>query len=177
VRRDSGGSRMLGIDNEQAVMRGIECPRDGRHLDADDDGGLFAALRRHFDANHPGVADSDLRKLIPGTAYDEAHRRAWIYELRVAPGVIEALTEAQQAAVDAHVDYLERLLDEGTLIVGGATDDGLGVIAFFADSETEARVVMERDPTVATGLFAGVLRRYMAGFARGGQPHNMRRSD
>jgi len=70
-------------------------------------------------------------------------------------------TQAQAAIVGRHWSHLQDLDSKGQLIFAGRTlsidEDGFASVIFRADSEEEARAVMERDPGIHEGLFRGHL--------------------
>ncbi len=70
-------------------------------------------------------------------------------------------TPAQAAIVDRHWAHLQELLANGQLIFAGRTlsveEDGFASVILRANSEEDARAVMERDPGVREGLFRGHL--------------------
>jgi len=52
-----------------------------------------------------------------------------------------------------HLAYLQSLLKEGTLVLGGPVGDGSGaMLVLHADSEQEVRSAIARDPYTAAGV-------------------------
>ena len=97
----------------------------------------------------------------------------WIYFVRPPRENFVATISEEEAAVmgGAHSAYLARLLEEGTLVLAGPTfgpgmNDGIAVIE--AETEDEARAVMESDPAITSGLMTGELRPMRVAFLRGG---------
>ncbi len=70
-------------------------------------------------------------------------------------------TQAQAASASRHWAHLRDLHSKGQLIFAGRTlsidEDGFASVIIRADSEEEARAVMERDPGIREGLFRGHL--------------------
>ncbi len=87
------------------------------------------------------------------------------YLYRIRPIRSEMLSEGptpeESALVSAHFEYLQRLTEAGVVILAGRTqnDDptSFGIVIFKAISEDEAREILEADPAVAGGVFAGEL--------------------
>jgi hypothetical protein len=51
-------------------MRAVDCPC-GEYVEASTDQGLFDAMRRHADEDHPGqYSDPELKAIIANSAYD-----------------------------------------------------------------------------------------------------------
>ena len=66
-----------------------------------------------------------------------------------------------------HFEYLEGLLGEGRLIVAGPSlEPPFGIIVFEAESEEEARRLIEADPSVAAGLQKPELHPFRASIRR-----------
>jgi uncharacterized protein YciI len=86
----------------------------------------------------------------------------WIYLLRpVRPAMVDDPTEAEQTVLGAHLAHLQRLRDEGALIVAGpsvAGADTFGLVVLSIADEREARAAMEADPAVARGIMTAELR-------------------
>jgi uncharacterized protein len=76
----------------------------------------------------------------------------------------EGPTEAEAATVKRHWAHLQDLLTSGKLIFAGRTlstdENGFASVIFRADSEEEARNIMDRDPGLREGLFSGHLYPY-----------------
>ncbi|MHA2054182.1 MAG: YciI family protein [Candidatus Hodarchaeales archaeon] len=59
--------------------------------------------------------------------------------------------EKENQIMEEHFFYLKQLLENGQLFLAGPTlkeDDPFGVYIFIADSEEEARELIENDPSV-----------------------------
>jgi uncharacterized protein YciI len=59
----------------------------------------------------------------------------------------------QQAAFDEHAAFMDRLVEDGVVILGGPLDDGeQALLIFAADDEAEVRTRMAADPWKPMGL-------------------------
>ena len=69
----------------------------------------------------------------------------------------------EEEAVGTHFNYLKNLLAEGKLVLAGRTvnmpmtDRDMGIAILEADSEEEARTIMENDPAVVNGVMKAEL--------------------
>ena len=90
-------------------------------------------------------------------------RKQFIYVLKLIPALLkeENWTEKEEAITVRHFRKLQSLLKEGKLILAGKTDgldeNTFGIVIFEADSEEEARSIMESDPAVAEGIMKAEL--------------------
>jgi uncharacterized protein YciI len=79
------------------------------------------------------------------------------------------LTDEEKAAFQAHFEWLDRLSDEGCLlmvgITGGPINTGIGI--FEADNEESAREIVSKDPVSAGGYARGDLRPFDLVLLRG----------
>jgi uncharacterized protein YciI len=70
-------------------------------------------------------------------------------------------TAAEQAVVAEHFAYLQDLTAKGAIILVGRTlttdENAMGLAVFRAESEDEARRIMNDDPAVAKGLMTATL--------------------
>ncbi len=94
----------------------------------------------------------------------------WIYFIHPPRENFAAtMTDEERRVWGEHAERLQRLLDEGVLIMAGPTlgsvNTGIGV--FEAPDEATARRIVEEDPTIASGLARGELRPFRASFLRG----------
>jgi uncharacterized protein YciI len=79
---------------------------------------------------------------------------------RIVPARLEMLvsgpTEREMQVIEAHFAHLEKLADEGVVLMAGRTlDTGVatwGIVVFAAPSLAEAEIVMRSDPAVAEGV-------------------------
>ena len=97
----------------------------------------------------------------------------WIYFVRPPRENFVATISEEEAAIMGgdHSAHLARLLEEGTLVLAGPTfgpgqNDGIAIIE--AETENDARAVMEADPAITSGLMTGELRPMRVSFLRGG---------
>jgi uncharacterized protein YciI len=94
----------------------------------------------------------------------------WIYFLHAPRDDFAAtMTPEEQAVWRVHFERLQRLLDEGTLILAGPTlgTVNTGVAIFEAPDEPSARKVMDEDPAVLGGFARGELRPFRVSLLRG----------
>jgi uncharacterized protein YciI len=94
----------------------------------------------------------------------------WVYFIH-APreNFAETMTESEQRVWGEHAERLQRMLDDGTLILAGPTlgPVNTGICVFEAPDEDAAMRIMEEDPTISSGLASGELRAFRASFLRG----------
>jgi len=93
----------------------------------------------------------------------------WIYFLHAPRDNFAAtMTADEQAVFGAHFQHLQKLLDDGALIVAGPTlgATNTGICIFEADDEAAATAIMNADPVVAGGIAAGELRGFNAAYVR-----------
>lgn len=78
--------------------------------------------------------------------------------LPVRPTLGFDATPDEQETVAAHFRYLQALLADGRLIMAApAADYSFGLTIFEADSEAEARTIMQGDPAVQNGVMTAEL--------------------
>ncbi len=100
-------------------------------------------------------------------------RPTFVYVLRaVRPAMlIDGMTRAEEEAVTRHVVYLQEHAERGDMLLFGRTDTNdegtFGLVVFEADSQRDARALMERDPAVEGGVMRAELRRYRVAYMRG----------
>jgi uncharacterized protein len=94
----------------------------------------------------------------------KGERKQFAYVLRLAPRLRDEKnwTERDTAAVGRHFRRLQQLHREGKVILAGKTlDDAdesqFGLVIFEADSEEEARRIMEEDDAVRAGIMTARL--------------------
>lgn len=79
-----------------------------------------------------------------------------LFLYRIQPVRVEMLSEGATAfedkAVEEHFAYLEKLTEAGIVLLAGRTlntdKSAFGIVILNADSESEARRIMENDPAV-----------------------------
>lgn len=94
----------------------------------------------------------------------------WIYFLHAPREDFAAtMTAEEQAVWGVHFERLQRLLEEGTLIMAGPTlgPVNTGIAVIEAPDEGAARRLMEEDPAIASGVARGELRPFRVSLLRG----------
>jgi uncharacterized protein YciI len=94
----------------------------------------------------------------------------WIYFLHTGRENFAAtMTDAEREVWGRHFEFLQKLYDEGSLILAGPTlgriNTGIGI--FEAPDEAAALEIMNSDPTIVEGFATGELREFRASFLRG----------
>jgi uncharacterized protein YciI len=90
-------------------------------------------------------------------------KQQFIYILKLIPALLDEKNwmAKEEAIVARHFAKLKGLLEEGKLILAGKTvgldERTFGVVIFEADSEEEARFLMETDPAVEEGIMTAEL--------------------
>ena len=97
----------------------------------------------------------------------------YLYKLRPTRlAMLEGATEAEAAIVLTHFNYLKGLNEQGIVVLAGRTlhtdETSFGIVILRANSEQEARAVMENDPAVKGGVMCADLYPYR--IALMGQP-------
>ena len=90
------------------------------------------------------------------------------YLYKIQPTRIGMLSEGptpeEAAIVSQHFDYLSRLVDQAVVVLAGRTlttdERSFGIIIFRAESDVEARSVVENDPAVKAGVMRAELYPY-----------------
>jgi len=87
----------------------------------------------------------------------------FLYKLQLVRGDMlqTGPTTEEQAVVAEHFVYLQALTAEGRIILVGRTlttdESTMGLAVFRADSEDEARRIMNEDPAVKKGIMNATL--------------------
>jgi uncharacterized protein len=85
----------------------------------------------------------------------------YIYFLRLRPEYrdFSRWTEREEGIVHRHFDKLQKLTEDGIVILAGrtTTENPTGIVVFFAASEEEAETMMQEDPAVKEGLMEAEL--------------------
>ena len=90
----------------------------------------------------------------------------FVYVLKVTrlAMLTEAPTDEEAEVLGAHLEYLERLSAEGTVLLAGRTqtadEDTFGLVILEAESEAEARSIMASDPAVQHKVMSAELYPY-----------------
>jgi uncharacterized protein YciI len=90
------------------------------------------------------------------------------YLYKIQPARVGMLSEGstpeEAAILSQHFDYLSRLVDEAAVILAGRTlttdEHSFGIVIFRAESDDDARRIMENDPVVKTGVMRAELYPY-----------------
>jgi uncharacterized protein YciI len=94
----------------------------------------------------------------------------WIYFIHPPRENFAAtMTEAERKVWSEHAERLQRLLEEGVLVLAGPTlgPVNTGVAVFEAPDEESAQRIMMEDPTISSGIARGELRPFRTAFVRG----------
>jgi uncharacterized protein YciI len=94
----------------------------------------------------------------------------WIYFIHPPrEDFAETMTDEERAVWAEHFERLKRLTAAGTMILVGPTLGSIntGIAIFEAANETEARKIMEEDPTISRGFARGELRPFRVSLLRG----------
>jgi uncharacterized protein YciI len=77
-------------------------------------------------------------------------------------------TQEEMDVVMQHFEYLQRLRDDGKLILAGRTQDEhpIGLAIYETETEEEAKGLVAMDPAVKNGVFKATLRPYKIAVAR-----------
>ena len=79
-----------------------------------------------------------------------------IHPLREA--FFEQPTPAEETAMQAHFEYLERATEEGVVLLAGpCLDETFGLVVFHAENEVAAQAFMFNDPSVQTNVMMAEL--------------------
>ena len=96
--------------------------------------------------------------------------KEYIYVLR--PGRADLLvtghTPAERVTQDRHQEYLAALVKRGSIILYGRTlttdESTFGIVVFRAESDEQARAIMNGDPGVKDGLMKATLYPYRVAY-------------
>jgi len=97
----------------------------------------------------------------------------WIYFIHPPRENFAAtMTEEEREVWKRHFERLQRLLDEGVIILVGPTlgPVNTGIAIFEAPDEAAAFRLMNEDPTIAGGYARGELRPFRVSLLRGRDP-------
>ena len=83
----------------------------------------------------------------------------WLYVLTPPRQMFrDDMTEEESETMSEHFRYLQRLLEEGSLVLAGPSlRPVFGLVVFEAADEDAARRVMEGDPAVVKGVQTAAL--------------------
>ena len=78
--------------------------------------------------------------------------------------VTEGPTDAEEAILTRHFNYLKSLTDQGTVLLFGRTQNAdetaFGIAIFQAESKDEAHSIMNNDPAIKEGIMHAELYPY-----------------
>lgn len=107
-----------------------------------------------------------LAKTVYLSIFLHTFMQEYLYKLQLSSRLHDEQnwTEADNGIVAEHFGYLQKLLAEGNLILAGRTlnelSNSMGIAIFRANSEEEARSIMESDPAVQQGIMTAELYPY-----------------
>lgn len=90
----------------------------------------------------------------------------YLYRIQVVrPEMLsEGLTEEEERITEEHFDYLKQLMEKGVFILAGRTlntdHSSFGIGIFKAESEEEARRIVQNDPAVKNKVMRAELYPY-----------------
>ncbi len=78
----------------------------------------------------------------------------YIYQIRpVRPDFNDRSTAEDDKIMADHFQYLTKLLNDGKLLLAGpCLDAAFGIAIYKAESDSEAKDIMENDPSVVSGI-------------------------
>jgi uncharacterized protein YciI len=94
----------------------------------------------------------------------------WIYFIHPPRENFAATMSSEEQAVwRVHFERLQRLLNDGTLVLAGPTlgEVNTGIAVIEAPDEDAARKIMEEDPAIESGIARGELRPFRVSLMRG----------
>ena len=101
-----------------------------------------------------------------------AERQQYLYTIHpTRPKMLtDGPTPEESKVVAEHFAYLEKLTEEGTVILAGRTlntdESSFGIVIFEASSEADAQVLMNSDPAVQKGVMQARLYPYRVALTR-----------
>jgi uncharacterized protein len=90
-------------------------------------------------------------------------KQQFLYKLKLVDRLTDDKnwTDKENESVGRHFGYLQKLLQDKTLILAGKTKgldpSTFGIVIFQADSEDEAQSIMNGDPAVKEGIMTAEL--------------------
>jgi uncharacterized protein YciI len=83
-------------------------------------------------------------------------------------------TQQEAEAIGAHLGYLQRLVEQGALLLAGRSlvldQEAFALVLLQADTESQALALMRADPAVAQGVLSGELHAFRITQWRAGRP-------
>ncbi|HET6784463.1 MAG TPA: YciI family protein [Erysipelotrichaceae bacterium] len=98
--------------------------------------------------------------------------KQYVYTLKLVPRLLDDAnwTSLDKIAVDQHLSSLERLLEEGVLVLAGRTLDEdekmFGIVIFETETDEQAEHIMLNDPAVKAGIMVAELHPYRVALIR-----------
>ena len=93
----------------------------------------------------------------------------------------EGPTDRESEVVGEHFAYLQRLVEEGTVLMAGRTlttdEHAFGIVVFVAESESAALAVMQNDPAVQHHVMRGELFPYRVALWSSKNPLSVQNGD
>lgn len=85
----------------------------------------------------------------------------FLYQLKLVPSLLNetSWTDKEHAIVQHHFEVLQKLQEEGRLLLAGRTlnTDPMGIVILEVDTEEEAIELMNNDPAVKEGIMEAQL--------------------
>jgi uncharacterized protein len=110
------------------------------------------------------LAHREERKLRMAHRSNHQHQFIYVLEPTRLEMLSEGPTDEEVRALQAHVEYLERLAEADVVLLAGRTQEEsegtFGLVIVQADSEEGARAVMADDPGVKQGVMTATLHPY-----------------
>jgi uncharacterized protein YciI len=80
---------------------------------------------------------------------------------------MKTITEEEERIMGEHFEYLKGLFEKEKLVLAGpCLDKAFGIVIFTAESEEEARKIMEDDPSVKAGVMKSELHSFRVSLLR-----------
>lgn len=85
----------------------------------------------------------------------------FLYQLKLIPSLLDeaSWTDKENSIVQHHFEVLQKLQEEGKLLLAGRTlnNDPMGIVILEVDTEEEAVELMNNDPAVKEGIMEAQL--------------------
>ena len=100
-------------------------------------------------------------------------KKQFIYVLKLVPHLLyeKNWTDTEEKIVNRHFEVLEKLQQQGKLILAGRTmnfdEKTFGIVIFEAESEQDAYIIMENDPAVKEKVMTAELFPYRVALMAG----------
>jgi len=120
----------------------------------------------------PLLCTFTISQLLPAQAPKAEKLRQFIYLLRLVPRLYSDANWAKEdkTVLERHFARFQEATKSGQLILAGRTnepgDKTFGIAIFEAPDEAAARVFMQADPAVASGLMTAELRPFAVALER-----------